>query len=462
MSDIGLNQNLSQQQTLSPKMRQSLEILQANSLELSQLLQQAALTNPAIEITTNEEALPDEASDDAEHDKETISNLDDHARDEYITTKSSTPGPTQESIDYIYDSIVAPHSLQQHLTEQVDNEDISDLIREACHEIIANINDQGFLDQTISDIAVTSAHSLEILRKALIKVQHLEPAGVGAIDLRESLLIQLQKRNMLGTLAYRLVEDHIKDLAQKKLPYIAKQLKTSVENIVEAAEIITTLTPDPGAEYDPTSNPYIIPDIKLSKDIDGNWTVTLTNEHIPAVTISHVYKDLLASTQDNKTRSYLKEQIKDGKQIITAISQRQHTLLRISEEIVNRQKEFLEQGLTALKPLTMNEIAEVIEVHPATISRAVAGKYALTPYGLIELRTFFTSGYQSKSGAKVSNTSIKDTIQHIVQEEPPSKPLSDTAIEKLLAEKGLKVARRTIAKYRDQLGILPSHLRKKF
>ncbi len=458
MSEVGLQQNLSQQQTLSPKMRQSLEILQANSLELSQLLQQAILTNPALEITTTEETLPEEAPAEAEHDTETISELDDHARDDYITTKSSTPGPSQETIDYLYDSIVAPHSLQQHLTEQINNEDLTDELRTACHEIIANINDRGFLDQPLTDIAVTSIHSLEILEKGLVRIQHLDPAGVGAHDLRESLLIQLQKRNLLGSLA----SDHLPDLAQKKLPHIAKLLKTSVEKIVQAAETITTLTPDPGAEYDPTSNPYILPDIRFTQDIDGNWKAILTNEHIPEVTISHVYKDLLASSADSKTRTYLKEQIKDGKQIITAISQRQHTLLRISEEIIKRQQDFLVSGTSELKPLTMNELAEVIEVHPATISRAVAGKYALTPHGVIELRTFFTSGYQSKDGVQVSNTSIKDTIQNIVQDEPSSKPLSDTAIEKILAAKGLKVARRTIAKYRDQLGILPSHLRKKF
>lgn len=462
MPDVGLQQNLSQQQTLSPKMRQSLEILQANSLELSQLLQQAILTNPALEITTNEEALPEETPAEAEHDTETISDLDDHARDDYITTKSSTPGPSQETIDYLYDSIVAPHSLQQHLTEQINNEEISLDLRTACHEIIANINDRGFLDQPLTDISVTSFHSLELLEKALVKVQHLDPAGIGAHDLRESLLIQLQKRNLLGSLAYQIVEHHLPDLAQKKLPQIAKELKTSVEKIVQAAKTITTLTPDPGAEYDPTSNPYIVPDVRFSKDTAGNWQAVLTNEHIPEVTISHIYKDLLASSPDSKTRTYLKEQIKDGKQIITAISQRQHTLLRISEEIIKRQQAFLVSGTSELKPLTMNELAEVIEVHPATISRAVAGKYALTPHGVIELRTFFTSGYQSKDGAQVSNTSIKDTIQNIIQDEPPSKPLSDTAIEKLLAAKGVKVARRTIAKYRDQLGILPSHLRKKF
>lgn len=462
MSDVGLQQNLSQQQTLSPKMRQSLEILQANSLELTQLLQQAILTNPALEISTNEEALLDDTPEDAEYDMETISELDDYARDEYITTKSSTPGPSQETIDYLYNSIVSPHSLQQHLTEQVNKEDLSNELRSACHEIIANINDRGFLDQPLTDIAVTSRHSSGLLEKALVKVQHLDPAGVGAHDLRESLLIQLQKRNLLGSLAYRIVENHLHDLAQKKLPHIAKQLKTSIEKIAEAAKTITTLTPDPGAEYDPTSNPYIVPDVKFTRDNEGNWQAILTNEHIPEITISHVYKDLLASSTDSKTRTYLKEQIKDGKQIITAISQRQHTLLRISEEIIKRQQDFLVSGTPALKPLTMNELAEVIEVHPATISRAVAGKYALTPHGVIELRTFFTSGYQSDDGEQVSNTSIKDTIQNIVQEEPPHKPLSDTAIEKILAAKGLKVARRTIAKYRDQLDILPSHLRKRF
>lgn len=462
MSDIGLQQNLSQQQTLSPKMRQSLEILQANSLELSQLLQQAIQTNPALEITTNEETLPDETPLEAEHDSEVLSDLDDHARDDYISTKSSTPGPSQETIDYLYDSIVAPHSLQQHLTEQINTEEITPELSIACREIIANTNDRGFLDQPLTDIAITSTHSLELLEKALVKIQHLDPAGVGAHDLRESLLIQLQKRNLLGSLAYQIVENHLHDLAQKKLPAIAKELKTSVEKIVDAAKVITTLTPDPGAEYDPTSNPYIVPDIKFTQDTDNKWQATLTNEHIPEVSISHVYKDLQASTTDSKTRTYLKEQIKDGKQIITAISQRQHTLLRIAEELIKRQQAFIVSGASELKPLTMNELAEVIGVHPATISRAVAGKYALTPRGIIELRTFFTSGFQSKDGAQVSNTSIKDTIQNIVQDEPPAKPLSDSAIEKILAVKGLKVARRTIAKYRDQLGILPSNLRKKF
>ncbi len=462
MPDVGLVQNLSQQQTLSPKMRQSLEILQSNSLELSQLIQQIALTNPAIEITTNEEELADVKPEDAEHDSETISDLDDHARDEYITTKSSTPGPSQETLDYIYDSIVAPHSLQQHLTEQVKYEDISEELRLACYEIISNINDRGFLDQPIDEISITSKYSLKLLEKALVKIQHLEPAGVGAHDLRESLLIQLKHRDLLGSTEYKIVEDHLPELAQKKLPQIARILRLSVESVVEAATVITTLTPDPGAKYDPTSNPYIIPDVKFILDDEGNWQAVLTNEHIPSITISHVYKEMLASSEENKTRSYLRQQIKDGKEIITAISQRQHTLLRISEQIIKQQAAFLVSGLSALKPLTMNDLAATIEAHPATISRAVAGKFALTPHGIIELRTFFTSGFQSKDGAQVSNTSIKETIQDIVNEEPPSKPFSDKAIEDLLNEKGLKVARRTIAKYRDQLNILPSHLRKKF
>jgi len=462
MSDIGLVQNLSQQQILSPKMRQSLEILQVNSLELSQLIQQATLANPAIEISTNEEELTDNTPIEAEHDSETISDLDDHARDEYITTKSSTPGPSQETVDYIYNSIVAPHSLQQHLAEQINNEEIPHEIRIAGHEIIANINDRGFLDQSLEEIAANCTHSQDSLERALIKVQHLEPSGVGAHDLRESLLIQLQHRNLLNTIEYKIVDNFLTELAQKKLPQIAKQLKTSVENIVEAAETITTLTADPGAEFDPTSNPYIAPDIRFAQNEDKHWQAFLTNENIPSVTISHVYKDMLASTKESKTRAYLREQIKEGKQIITAISQRQHTLLRISEEIIKHQTEFLESGMSALKPLTMNDLAATIEVHPATISRAVAGKHALTPHGIIELRTFFTSGFQSSEGAQVSNTSIKDTIQNIVQDEPPTKPHSDTAIEKILQDKGVKVARRTIAKYRDQLGILPSHLRKKY
>jgi len=462
MAGVDLQQNLSQQQILSPQMRQSLEILQANSLELGHILQQAIATNPVIEVTSNsDELLPDDSPTDAEHDQETLSNLDDDFRESRITSQASN-GPSQETVDYLYNSIVAPLTLQQHLAEQISNEELSEKLKLACLEIISYIDDRGFLEQTAEQIAITSQHPAYLLEKAVIKIQQLDPAGVGAADLTESLMIQLHKLGMNGSLAYNIVEHHLTDLAQKKFPQIAKELNTSVEKVSQAAQIISNLNPDPGAAYDPTANPYILPDVYLERSDAGEWTARLSNEHVPDIAISNAYKDLMASTADSKARTYLKDRIRDGKIVIRALHQRQDTLQRIALILLDKQRSFLETGMSHLKPLTMNEIAEMIEVHPATISRAVAGKYAMTPHGIIELRQFFTSGFQSADGTQVANSSIKETLQQLVDNEPASKPLSDSAIEKLLKEKGLKVARRTIAKYRDQLGILPSHLRKKF
>lgn len=461
MAGIDLQQNLSQQQTLSPQMRRSLEVLQANSLELGQILSQAITTNPVIEVNTHDEALPDETPVDAEHDSETLSDLDDDYRDSQIT-QNATTGPSQETIDYLYNSIVAPKTLQQHLIEQLHSETLSPEIRQAADEIIAHIDDRGFLDQPVEDIAITSTHSLVHLEKALTKVQHLEPAGVGATDLKESLLIQLYKKDLTGTLEYQIVEHHLQDLALKRYPQIAKSLASTVTKVAEAAEAIATLTPDPGAEFDPSANPYIQPDIIIYKSNTGQWTSNLTDANLPTITISNDYKDLMASTTDSKTRSYLRDHIRDGKIIIKALSQRQATLSKIAQQIIEKQQPYLENGPSFMKPLTMNEIAEKIEVHPATISRAVAGKFILTPHGVTELRNFFSSGYQSTDGNQVSNSSIKDIIQKLIENEPPTKPLSDSAIEKTLKAQGYKVARRTVAKYRDQLNILPSHLRKKF
>eukprot|EP00112_Aurelia_sp_Birch-Aquarium-sp1_P003696 Seg14153.2 transcript_id=Seg14153.2/GoldUCD/mRNA.D3Y31 product="RNA polymerase sigma-54 factor" protein_id=Seg14153.2/GoldUCD/D3Y31 len=442
-------------------MRQSLEVLQANSLELSQLIQQTMLENPVLEISTPEEELISENISDAEHDAETLSNLDDDYREDQIIHRDQYT-TDQSTIDYLYDSIVAPRTLQQHLTDQLDAEEAPLEIKEAGYEIIAHINDRGFLDQPVSSLAITSRHPLHILEKALVRIQHFEPAGVGAEDLRECLLIQLKLKKMLGSIEFSIIDQFLTDLVQKKFPHIAKELKTTTERITEAAEVIATLTPDPGASYDPTANPYILPDLFIERNQLGEWTVRLSNEHIPSITINDEYKDLMATSTDKTARTFLKNNIRDGKNLIKAVTLRQDTLLKIAEQLLLKQSEYFEHGKSHLKPLTMNAIAEVIEVHPATISRAVAGKYVQTPHGLIELRTFFTSGFQTKDGTQLSNASVKETIQQLIQEEPASKPLSDSKLEKLLKEKGLKVARRTIAKYREQLGILPSHLRKSF
>ncbi len=316
MAGINLQQNLSQQQILSPQMRQSLDILQANSLELGQILQQAISTNPVIEVTSNnDELMTEDSPSDAEHDQETLSNLDDDYRESRITSQASN-GPSQETIDYLYNSIVAPLTLQQHLAEQITSEELSQELKLACIEAISYIDDRGFLEQTVEQIAITSQHPAYLLEKAVIKIQQLEPAGVGAADLTETLMIQLHKLGMNGSLAYDIVEHHLIDLAQKKFPQIAKNLNTTTEKISQASEIIANLNPDPGAAYDPTSNPYILPDVYLERSDDGDWVARLSNENLPDISISNAYKDLMASTADGKARTYLKDKVRDGKIII--------------------------------------------------------------------------------------------------------------------------------------------------
>lgn len=464
MAAIDLHQNLGQSQILSPQMRQSLEVLQANSLELGQILQQAMITNPVLEVDQNDEHLDDFQEADAEHDMEVLSELDDDFRELQITEARSTNDgiQDQEKRDHLYNSIVAPETLQQHLLSQLAHSEHNDSIKRVATVLIGYISDRGFMECPLQEIAISSDFTLEQAERAQVALQSFDPAGVAATDLQESLMIQLARRNMLGSLEYRIVSEHLDSFARKRFPEIAKALGVNIDAIHEASQTIATLTPDPGAEFDPTSNPHISADMVIYRGANYEWAIQLTNANIPDISISNAYKDLMASTDDSKARQYLRDQIRDGKILIRSLSQRQDTLYKLAQQLIIRQDAFLREGMKALKPMTMNEVAEAIEVHPATISRAVAAKYVQTPHGLIELRSFFTSGYTTESGEQVSNTGIRDTIQTMIAEESPKKPLSDSAIEKNLKEQGVKIARRTIAKYRDQLGILPSHLRKSF
>ena len=445
-------------------MRQSLEVLQANSLELGQILQQAMITNPVLEVDQNDEHLDDFQEADAEHDMEVLSELDDDFRELQITEARSTNDgiQDQEKRDHLYNSIVAPETLQQHLLSQLAHSEHNDSIKRVATVLIGYISDRGFMECPLQEIAISSDFTLEQAERAQVALQSFDPAGVAATDLQESLMIQLARRNMLGSLEYRIVSEHLDSFARKRFPEIAKALGVNIDAIHEASQTIATLTPDPGAEFDPTSNPHISADMVIYRGANYEWAIQLTNANIPDISISNAYKDLMASTDDSKARQYLRDQIRDGKILIRSLSQRQDTLYKLAQQLIIRQDAFLREGMKALKPMTMNEVAEAIEVHPATISRAVAAKYVQTPHGLIELRSFFTSGYTTESGEQVSNTGIRDTIQTMIAEESPKKPLSDSAIEKNLKEQGVKIARRTIAKYRDQLGILPSHLRKSF
>jgi len=455
MAEASLYQSLSQSQTLAPQMRKSLEILQASTLELSQLLRQALETNPTLEDITEIESLDQDQPDGEEADSlDYLNETEDDWRDRSILDGRSNQW-TQEDEERrqrLYDNIVAPESLQQHLQQQLDLALIDPPIRAAAQEILGYINERGFLDDPIDVISIKSNSTLKNLKTALKLIQTFDPSGVGASGIPESLLIQLERASGTETIEYKIVRDHLEDLARKRYPQIAKALNITIDRVTDAASNIGRLSPNPGGDFEPTGNPYILPDVIIEKNDDGKWSARLTGEHLPALRINDFYKDMIGkSGVDAKARAFLRDQIRDGRSLIRSISLRQETILAIAHKLIDQQTDFLEKGPRHLRPLTMNNIADELQLHATTVSRAVAGKYILTPQGLMEMRAFFATGYQTDGGNEVSNAGVREAIQQLVAQENPSKPLSDDAITKALGKQGITIARRTVAKYREQL-----------
>lgn len=464
MSDFNLHQSLSQQQTLAPQMRKSLEILQAGTMELTQLITQALETNPVLEDVTESLSL-DEGMDEDPDSLEHLNETDDDWRDRQIMEGRSSPW-TQEDEErrqHLYESIVAPETLQQHLRQQLDFSMVEPDVREAAAALLGNLDERGFLDMPSEELARRMQIRPAVMKKAVKLIQSFDPPGVGASGVVESLLLQLERADGRDTIEYRIVRDHLEDLARKRHPQIARTLGTSIERVVEAASRIGRLTLNPGGDFNPTGNPYVQPDVIIEFNDEGELEARLTGENLPSLRINDFYKDMIGKNGlDTKSRQFLRDQIRDGRSLIRAISLRQETILAIAHKLIEHQRDFFRKGPRFLRPLTMNEIADELGMHATTVSRAVAGKYLLSPQGLTEMRTFFATGYQTQDGAEVSNAGVREAIQQLVAAENPAKPLSDEALMKALAAQGVKVARRTIAKYREQLGILPSHLRKSF
>ncbi len=465
MSDAYLHQTLSQQQSLAPQMRKSLEILQAGTLELSQLITQALETNPVLEETPTSLSIDELPGKDDAPTLARLNDTDDDWRDRAITDRRSTTwtADDEERRQHFHDSIVAPVTLQQHLRQQLDQSMVSEQVRGAAAVLIGNLDSRGFLDLPVGELGRRLGISSGGLSSALELVRSFDPPGVGASDIRESLLLQLARQGAGDSIEYRIVRDHLEDLARKRQPQIARALGTSVERIAEAAERIGRLSPNPGSAFHDSANPHVLPDVVIELNREGLLEARLTGEHLPALRINDFYKDMIGKTGiDAKARQFLRERIRDGRSLIRSIALRQETILAIAHKLIEKQPDFFHKGPRFLRPLTMNEIADELGMHATTVSRAVAGKFIMTPRGLMEMRSFFATGYQTSDGEEVSNGGVREAIQQHIASENPAKPFSDEAIMRALASEGIRVARRTVAKYREQLGILPSHLRKSF
>ena len=435
-------------------------------LELRNLIQQEIETNPTVELEQTEPTIEDKQ---AEHDEfqeefDRLAKLDEEWRD-YMAQSSSYSGRSSEDEErrqFFFDSLVKEETLQQHLLEQIEISDLAVSDRKIAELIIGNIDDAGFLQTLPEEIAKNTGMDIADLSRVLGTVQTFHPIGVASRDLRECLLIQLKRIGKEQSLEYRIVDRFLEDLGKRRFPEIARRLGTTAEQVQRAANFIATLDPKPGQIFTSDPNNYVLPDVTVER-IGDQWQISLNGDQIPHLRISNTYKDLMSQEKNGAdVRDYIRDKIRSGKFLIKSIHQRQQTISNIAHEIVGRQKEFLDFGPSALKPMTMVQIADIVGVHETTVSRAISGKYIRTPHGVFEMKYFFTPGYQTADGVSMSNTSVKGAIAELVKGEDAKTPLSDKEIVEVLAKRGIPIARRTVAKYRNELNILPSNMRKTY
>jgi RNA polymerase sigma-54 factor len=484
---LQLSQRLSQSLVLSPQMQHSLALLQAPTLELKALVEHELEQNPVLEeIAAPETELADkpvpedddapaeppfEAAseqgteapvDDFQLEFDRLVQLDQEWREHFAQTNLSVrrSPEEEEKRQFMFDSLTAETSLMEALMEQVRETNLTDEQREIAELIVGNIDDYGYLKTTVAELSASTGLPEQKISEVLKIIQTFDPPGVGAGDLRECLLLQLERAGRQESLEHRIVRDFMNELGKRRIPEIARGTDQSIEEVQAALARIARLEPRPGRAFLPDTDQYVLPEVFVQKSGD-DFVVTTNDEQIPHLRISNTYKDLMAQGgNSSEVKDYIREKIRAGKFLIKSLHQRQQTILNIARDIVKRQREFMEKGVSHLKPMNMAQIAEVVGVHETTVSRAVSGKYMETPQGVFEMRSFFTAGLHSATGTDVSNASVKDMVAEIFKHEDAARPLADQEVVKMIAEKGVTIARRTVAKYREELNILPSNLRK--
>ena len=499
MSSGGFSQDLRQRQTqslvLAPQLRQSLKILQVAALDLRSVIQEELQSNPTLEELPMEgmsaekqepesdesdangddtgasaEGTPDPVAEakseemDFSKEFEILGKIDEDWRD-YMSSAGGTNSFTAEDAErrqHFFDSVATETSLQEHLMIQAHMTDLSEQGLAAMTHLVGSLDDRGFLTVKAADVALQTGLPLDAVQEAVAALKGFDPPGIGSDSLGECLLAQLAAKGRRDSLASRIIRDYFDLLTRRRIPEISRKLGAASDDVQGAIEEIGKLDPAPGRRFADDQNRVVVPDVIVEHD--GNeWKIHLNNDSIPRLRISSTYRDMIAKgTLSKGERDYLKDRIRSGKFLIDSIEQRQRTIERITREILKAQMPFFENGVSQLKPLTMTQIADVVGVHETTVSRAIANKYIRTPHGIFEFKYFFTPGYQNDSGASVSNTSVKEMIADLVAGEDKAGPFSDQELVSKLQEKGINIARRTVAKYREELGILPSNLRRDY
>ena len=470
-----------QEMKLAPRMMQALRFLQAPLPELRDLVRAELEQNPVIEEKLGEgeaalaatEPLAAPAADDG--DQENDFGPDDFGREIDALEQMLEPRPlddapgtpaaspeAEEKRQFFLDSITAPPSLHAHLEEQLNESGLSDEQKKAGEYIIGNVDENGWLAADVAELSREAGVPEPAVREALAVVQEFDPPGVAARGLKECLLIQLRRSGRgEDSPAARLVAGHLEELGSRTPAELARAAGLKESDVAEAMKGIAALDPKPGLKYSAPPPVYVTPEVEIRRTAEGDFVAELLRDALPRLHISAEYEAMLEDPETAaEARKYLAEKIRSGKFVLDSLHQRRTTIRRIAEEIAAGQKDFFEHGISKLRPMTMGSVAGKLGVHETTVGRAVAGKYVKTPQGVFELRFFFTGGLQTADGGSISTEAVKEAVAKVIGREDVRKPLSDQAIAEKLNEQGLKVARRTVAKYREELGLPPAHKRK--
>ncbi|WP_305041239.1 RNA polymerase factor sigma-54 [Geoalkalibacter sp.] len=473
---------LSQQLVMTPQLQQAIKLLQLSRMELIDLVQQELEENPILDegqeiveerdgaeepTVATQESGESESFDEIQEvkgDKEGLNDIDWQTYLEGYNLGGSVADAYEEDDDRpSYENLLTKKgTLTDHLMWQLNLSRLDDQTRRAAAEIIGNLDEDGFFKATFEEVAAATGTTVGQVGKALSLVQEFDPTGVAARNLQECLLVQVRMLGMGGTLVEALLRDHIQDLENRRYPAIAKALGVSLDEVLEATRIISNLDPRPGRQYNQEDVQYITADIFVYK-IGDEFVVVLNDEGLPSLRINAFYRQAMTneSLVDAKAGEYIQEKLRSAVWLIKSIHQRQRTIYKVTKSIVKFQREFFEKGIDYLKPLVLRDVAEDIEMHESTISRVTTNKYVQTPQGLYELKFFFNSGINTTGGDAIASESVKSRIRDLIAGENPKKPYSDRKIVEILEKDNINIARRTVTKYREMLGIGSSTERKR-
>jgi len=480
---IELKQQLkiTQQLVMTPQLQQSIKLLQLSRIELIETIQKELEANPVLEEADCSQSNPDEEDRGSNGNKEVQLPTLTASRHEATPWESQAikeeewkeyweDDSRQRLPSYSFEGKESPNyenlltrkpGLVDHLTWQLQMSDLSGGERIIGCNIIGNLDSNGYLKASIEEIANILNKPPESVERVLKRIQFFDPVGVAARDLRECLLVQLEYLGIQEPIVKDLVANHLHNIENRRYREISKATGRSLQDIAQAIEVIKRLDPRPGSNYSSDDTYYIVPDIYIYK-IDNDYVIQLNNDDLPRIRINDFYKAAMENGgNDQEFKEFIQDKYRAAVWLLKSIQQRQKTIYKVTRSIVKFQREFLDKGIEYLKPLVLRDVAEDVGMHESTVSRVTANKYAQTPQGLFELKFFFGSSLKKKDGEDIATKIIKEKIRSIIQGEDPLKPYSDNQIVDILAKENIKIARRTVAKYRDLMGILSSSKRKR-